>query len=49
MAFGTEIIESTKFTSFSTGIDEVISDHASKVAIAGFNGSTGAKIFYHHM
>lgn len=46
MAFGSERDDKG---ATNEDVDGDIKDHAPKFAIAGFNGSTGAKIFYHHM
>ena len=46
MAFGSER-EDKGATNHD--VDGEIKDHAPKFAVAAFTGSTGAKIFYHHL
>ena len=46
MAFGSE--EDDKGAT-NYDVDGKITNHASKFAVAGFTGSTGAKIFYNHL
>ena len=46
MAFGSEKTDKG-FT--NVDVDSKINDHIPKFAIAGFTGSTGAKVFYHHL
>ena len=46
MAFGSEVDDKG---ATNVDVDGEIKDHAPKFAIAAFTGSTGAKIFYHHL
>lgn len=46
MAFGSEKDDKG---ATNVDVDGEIKDHAPKFAIAAFTGSTGAKIFYHHL
>ena len=47
MAFGAEVNSSNTMTNHDG--DGLVVDYAPKIAVGGFNGSTGAKVFYHHM